>query len=247
VGQDQQPALVLTTSRTTVPRTPRARPARTGWWDDLAVWFGKGGKLEAFDGLEFDVMFNETRGDTDGDGVADDGVVGGVNRYGIGMVAFARQLRERLGRAHHSGRRRAGAGGARSQRAFGYLNGIESEGWPNLDDWAFDDWSGGLNRFSFWNANAFAPPSANMNHKWVEPVPGKPGEHRDADVPFARHRLAFAAAQLTDAVITYASQPPNGDAGRVRHLGRIRLRCGEPARVAGPSARPGRAAGGGCA
>ncbi len=182
--------------------------------DDLAVWFGKGGKLEAFDGLEFDVMFNETRGDTDGDGVADDGVVGGVNRYGIGMVAFARQLRERLGPGRIiQGDGALGPGGARSQRAFGYLNGIESEGWPNLDDWAFDDWSGGLNRFSFWNANAFAPAFSYMNHKWVEPVPGKPGEHRDADVPFARHRLAFAAAQLTDAVITYASQPPNGERG----------------------------------
>jgi hypothetical protein len=45
--------------------------------DDFGAWFGLGGKLAAFDGVEFDVMFNETRGDTDGDGVEDGGVIGG--------------------------------------------------------------------------------------------------------------------------------------------------------------------------
>ena len=184
--------------------------------DDLGVWLGKGGKLEAFDGLEFDVMHNNTRGDTDGDGAADDGVIGGVNRYGIGMVAFARQLRERLGPNRIiQGDGALGAGGIDSQRAFGILNGIESEGWPNLDDWAFDDWSGGLNRHAFWLANAYPPAFSYINHKWVEPVEGKPGEHKDAEVPFARHRLAFAAALFTDSVITYALQPPRDEKGRI--------------------------------
>ena len=184
--------------------------------DDLGGWFGKGGKLEAFDGLEFDVMFNETHGDTDGDGVNDDGVIGGVNQYGIGMVGFARQLRERLGKDRIiQGDGALGPGGVRSQRAFGILNGIESEGWPNLDDWAFDDWSGGLNRLAFWRANAFPPAFSYINHKWVEPVAGKPGEHKDAEVPFARHRLAFAAAQFTDSMICYALQPPHEAKGRI--------------------------------
>ena len=184
--------------------------------DDLGAWFGKGGKLEAFDGLEFDVMHNDTRGDTDGDGVEDDGVIGGVNRYGIGMVAFARQLRERLGPNRIiQGDGAMGPGGISSQRAFGILNGIESEGWPNLDDWAFDDWSGGLNRHAFWLANACPPAFSYINHKWVEPVEGMPGEHKDAEVPFARHRLAFAAAMFTDSVITYALQPPHDEKGRI--------------------------------
>ncbi len=177
--------------------------------DDMESWFGSGGKLEAFDGLEFDVMFNETRGDTDGDGRIDDGVVNGVNQFGIGMVGFARKLRERLGSNRIiQGDGALGPGGIRSQRAFGILNGIESEGWPNLDDWAFDDWSGGLNRQAFWNANAYPPALSYINHKWVEPVLGKPGEHKDAEVPFGRHRLVFAAAQLTDTVLTYAYVPP---------------------------------------
>lgn len=191
------------------PRDAEGKTCADRLVDDLGRWFGAGGKLEALDGLEFDVMFNETRGDTDGDGVIDDGVTGGVNAYGIGMVAFAQKLRERLGPARIiQGDGALGPGGVRSQRAFGLLNGIESEGWPNLNDWAFDDWSGGLNRHLFWQANAYPPAFSYINHKWVQPVPGKPGEHQNAEVPFARHRLAFAGAMFCDAVITYAYTPP---------------------------------------
>ena len=66
--------------------------------DDLADRFGPGGTLAAFDGLEFDVMFNQTHGDTDGDGQEEHGVMDGVNQYGIGVVQFARQLRRAHGR-----------------------------------------------------------------------------------------------------------------------------------------------------
>jgi hypothetical protein len=184
--------------------------------DDLAVWFGPGGKLAAFDGLEFDVMFNETHGDTDGDGEPDDGVVAGVNHYGIGMVEFARQLRQRLGPDRIiQGDGALGPGGRHSQRAFGVLNGIESEGWPNLNDWQFDDWSGGLNRHAFWQANAFAPAFSYINHKWVEHVPGKPGEQQFPEVPFARHRLVFAAGQFVDAMICYSFPPPGKNRGHI--------------------------------
>jgi len=184
--------------------------------DDLAAWFGKGGKLEAFDGLEFDVMFHETRGDTDGDGEPDDGFLDGINQYGIGVVEFARQLRNRLG-PHRiiQGDGALGPGGRRSQRAFGILNGIESEGWPNLHDWHFEDWSGGLNRHAFWQANAFKPVFNYINHKWTEPVPGKPGEHKNPQVPFARHRLVFAAAQFVDAMICYSFAPPHAGWGPI--------------------------------
>jgi len=198
------------------PRDAEGKSCADRLVDELSAWFGPGGKLAAFDGLEFDVLFNETHGDTDGDGAEDNGVIGGVNRYGIGVVAFVRQLRERLGpkriiQADGS----LGDGGVRSQRAFGLLNGIESEGWPNLNDWAFDDWSGGLNRLLFWDANAHAPAFSYINHKWIEPIPGKPGLHRDAEVPFARHRLAFAGAVLSDAAITYAYAPPRDADGKI--------------------------------
>lgn len=184
--------------------------------EDLAQWFGPGGKLAAFDGLEFDVMFHETHGDTDGDGEVDDGIVNGRNQYGIGMIDFARKLRNRMG-DHFiiQGDGALGPGGIRSQRAWGWLNGIESEGFPNLNDWEMEDWSGGLNRHAFWTANARPPAFSYINHKWTQPVPGKPGEQQTPDVPLARHRLAFAGAVFTDAAICYSNVPKRDRNGRL--------------------------------
>jgi hypothetical protein len=198
------------------PQDPQGKTCADHLVDDLAAWFGKGGKLEAFDGLEFDVMWHETRGDTNGDGLPDNGVIAGINRYGIGMHDFARQLRSRLGdRRIIQGDGALGPGGILSQRAMASLNGIESEGFPNLRDWDFDDWSGGLNRHNFWQANARPPVFNYINHKWTQGIPGKPGEIESPDVPFSRHRLAFAAAQFTDAVLTYAFTPPSDASGRI--------------------------------
>jgi hypothetical protein len=191
------------------PRDAEGRSCADRLVDDLAGWFGAGGKLEVFDGLEFDVLHHVTEGDTDGDGLEDDGVRDGINAYGIGVHNFARQLRERLGRDTIIQADGAlGPGGVRSQRANGIFNGIESEGWPNLRDWDFDDWSGGINRHNFWQRNAFAPAFSYINHKWTEPVPGQPGVTRHPEVPFSRHRLALAGAQFTDAVVTFAFAPP---------------------------------------
>ncbi len=176
--------------------------------DDLARWFGKGGVLEAYDGLEFDVHFNETHGDTTGDGEADNGIVDGKNRYGIGVVEFGRKLRARMGEDFVIQADGAlGKGGVRSQRCWGLFNGIESEGWPNLPDWEIEDWSGGMNRHFFWQQNARKPAFNYINHKWVESIPDRPGFHRQVDVPFSRHRLVFAAAQFFDAMICYSSVP----------------------------------------
>ncbi len=190
------------------PRDAQGRNCADLVVEDLARWFGPGGKLAAFDGLEFDVFFHETHGDTDGDGELDHGVIQGVNQYGIGTIKFARQLRARLGDQFIiQGDGALGPGGIRSQRAWGLLNGIESEGFPNLNQWDMDDWSGGLNRHNFWQANARPPAFNYINHKWNEPVPGQPGEQQNPEVPFGRHRLVFAAAQFTDAVLCYSFAP----------------------------------------
>ena len=183
--------------------------------DDLAEWFGPTGPLAAFDGLEFDVLFNQTHGDTDGDGEQDNGVIDGVNQYGIGVVQFARQLRERMSDNFIiQGDGALGPGGVRSQRAWGILNGIESEGWPNLGDWEIEDWSGGLNRHIFWRDNAREPVFNYVNHKWNEAVPGKPGARAHPNVPFSRHRFAFAACQFFDAMICYSFAPRNAPGGK---------------------------------
>ena len=183
--------------------------------DDLAEWFGPGGVLAAFDGLEFDVLHHVTHGDTDGDGVEDDGVKDGINAYGIGVVRFAEQLRERMSDNFIIQADGAlGPGGVRSQRAWGIMNGIESEGWPNLNDWEFDDWSGGLNRHYFWQANARKPVFNYVNHKWNEGIPGVPGGHKNPEVPSSRHRLVFAACQFFDAMICYSFAPRNDADGK---------------------------------
>ena len=190
------------------PRDPEGKTCADRLVDDLARWFGPQGVLAAFDGLEFDVLFHYTHGDTTGDGKADNGMVDGINRYGIGVVEFARQLRQRLGdETLILADGALGPGGSRSQRCWGLLNGIESEGWPNLNDWEFVDWSGGLNRHRFWHDNAREPAFSYINHKWIEHVPDQPGVERHPEVPFSRHRLAFAAAQFTDAVLCYSYAP----------------------------------------
>ena len=182
--------------------------------DDLCRWFGPDGVLAAFDGLEFDVLHHETRGDTNGDGHEDDGIVNDRNEYGIGVVQFAQQLRGRMTDNFIIQADGAlGPGGVRSQRAWSIMNGIESEGFPNLGDWEFDDWSGGLNRHFFWRDNARQPVFNYVNHKWNQPVPGRPGAHKNPDVPFSRHRLSFAACQFFDAMICYSFAPPNDPDG----------------------------------
>lgn len=210
--------------------------------DDLADWFGPRGKLAAFDGLEFDVMHNQTHGDTDGDGVEDDGVIDGVNQYGIGMVDFARNLRERMGENFIiQGDGALGPGGVRSQRAFGILNGIESEGWPNLNDWEMNDWSGGMNRHFFWRDNARRPVFNYVNHKWNEGVPGQPGIQAEPSVPFSRHRLVFAACQFFDAATCFSFAPANDPDGRFGVWDEFRLgvenKLGWLGRPEGPAVR----------
>jgi len=183
--------------------------------EHLAELFAPEGLLAAFDGLEFDVLKFRCGGglkgrgaDCDADGKADAGFYGGINAYGIGVVEFCRQLREWLGEDRLI---LADGASANNQRAFGILNGIESEGWPNLSDYQIHDWSGGLNRHFFWDKNARPPVFNYINHKFNMPT-GKPGVVKQADVPFNIHRLVFAVGVFTNSAICY-SYPPANDPG----------------------------------
>lgn len=242
---------------TTCPKDEKGRSCSEIQVEHLGGLFGKGGPLAAFDGLEFDVLFNtpnvhsNRRGaDCDADGRVDGGVVDGVNVYGNGVVEYCRLLRARLGED-----KIILADGAfkenNAQRAFGILNGIESEGWPFALDKEIHDWSGGLNRHFFWNQNARPPVFNYIAHKYVNPGV-KTGPEKQPDVPFHIHRLAFAAAVFTDSAIAYAYAPPRdettllpiwdefimGTEKRVGWLGRplgpaVRLALQEPDRLQG--------------
>lgn len=193
---------------TACPRDKRGRTCTDALIEDLGELFD--GRLAAFDGIEFDVLkhaLGAPRGpraiDSDGDGVADSGITGGVNAYAHGVVDFLKRLRTRLG-----DRRFILADGwsPNNQRAFGIMNGIEAEGWPSLHDYEIQDWSGGMNRQSFWVANSRPPAFNYINHKFNRPG-DKPGRPVTPSLPFSTHRLVFAAALFTDSAICYSMAP----------------------------------------
>ncbi|MBI1371019.1 MAG: hypothetical protein GC162_20485 [Planctomycetes bacterium] len=179
---------------------------------ELAAHLNSGGDLATYDGLEFDVLrhtipphASDRRSiDTDADGQIDDGYIDGVNEYGRGVVEFLSALRRKLGdeRLILADGQEAG-----NQRGFGILNGIESEGWPDLRDHDIDDWSGGLNRHFYWAAHARAPAFSYFNHKFTERG-DQPGDTKEPDTPWRIHRLVFAAAMFTDSAICASFTPP---------------------------------------
>ncbi len=180
---------------------------------DLAQRFSAEGELAAFDGVEFDVLHHEhfggrpyrggRGGDFNADGKGDNAILNGVNVYGVGVIEFCRQLRERLGEDRLM---LADGGTHRAQRAFGILNGIESEGWPWLGDWEMRDWSGGLNRHLYWRDHGRRPVFNYINHKFTTAGP-TPGSRRRPDIPFRVHRLVLAVAQCVDAAVCYSTPP----------------------------------------
>ena len=195
---------------TCCPRDLQGRTCADILVDELAQWFGPDGLLRHFDGLEFDVLAHRPAAghrplDCNADGQPDNGVIDGINVYGIGVIRFLEALRARLG--NNKLILADGQQDARGQRGFGILNGIESEGFPTPRDWQMQQWSTGINRHNFWNQNSHPPVFSYINHKYVEPGT-QPGEQRTPEVPFSIHRLVFAAAVMTDTAICYSFVPP---------------------------------------
>ena len=163
----------------------------------IANWFAPGNKLEKFDGIEFDVLHNtpvsnygRERGiDCDNDGVADDGFINGQHSYGIGVIEFLRRLRELMGNDKLI---MADNDKSFHQRGVGILNGVESETWPTGNDPEFEDWAGGINRFTFWRMNSRKP---------VFNYVARPDSKRLADI-----RLITAGALICDAGIAMHHQ-----------------------------------------
>ncbi|MDF3078984.1 MAG: hypothetical protein K0S09_2873 [Sphingobacteriaceae bacterium] len=171
---------------------------------ELASKFNKGGEMSMFDGLEFDVLWNELKTenntssrkiDVNADGKGDNGIVNGVNLYSIGVFNFCKAMRSALGPEKLI---MADGMTTQFQRGVGYLNGIESEGWPDLRDTAIIDWAGGWNRHQFWTANAFKPAFSYINFKYAQNI---------EEPPIERQRLVWAAAQLLGVGSTSSGVP----------------------------------------
>jgi hypothetical protein len=197
---------------TRCPRDAKGRSCGDVLAEDLERRFLPGGAMEAFDGLEFDVLHFHPLGgqrgreaDADADGAPDSGVFEGVNTYGVGVFEFCRQLRAKLGPDRLLLADGHSAGG---QRSAGVLNGIESEGWPHLGDPEIVDWSGGLNRHEFWRRNGAAPAMSYINHKFMEPRKSAQDDERMIQPPLNITRLVLAGGLFTGSAFTYCILPP---------------------------------------
>ncbi|UCD28225.1 MAG: hypothetical protein JSV03_14215, partial [Planctomycetota bacterium] len=193
------------------PRDPQGRTCVDILVDDLAVCFERGGNVELLDGVEFDVLKHYTylyvrlRGvDVNADGKIDRGLGEVNNPYGRGVIEFCRRLQNRLGTD-----KLILADGCfiSNQRAFGILNGIESEGWPDLHDMDINKWSTGINRHRFWHTRCAAPVFHYVNHKYVKIIAGSPRAHILKSIPLDTTRLVMAACHMMDAVFTSAVWP----------------------------------------
>ncbi len=180
---------------------------------DIAGKFAPGGELNLFDGVEFDVLWNElktennTTGrkvDVNNDGKGDNGYINGINVYSIGVFNYCRDLRKAMG---NNKLILADGMTAMFQRGVGFLNGIESEGWPHLRDPQIEDWSGGWNRHLFWNQNSAAPVFNYINFKYAQNV--EPG-------PINAQRLVWATSQLLDAYLTSGGYNVSKDKNGIR-------------------------------
>ncbi|MEX0321039.1 MAG: hypothetical protein AB3N63_02700 [Puniceicoccaceae bacterium] len=143
----------------TCPKDAMGRQAADVWAGELIRDMSPGGAIDFIDGYQFDVPFIRPislgRGrqpDADADGVADFGIVNGEHVFTHGVERFFRNLTE----AFPEKLIMADSGG-KSQRSLRYLNGMETEGFPELRDIDFNFWSTSINYHRFWNTRSREP------------------------------------------------------------------------------------------
>ena len=191
---------------TACPRDAQGRNAGEVWADELASAIRPGGAIDYVDGLEFDVPFrmptvpakSRRQADCDADGQADGGIVGGKPVFAIGYDLFLRRLREALPDRLIL----ADVGDKKEQRSPDLLNGVETEGWPQLKDLEFTQWSAGLNRQFFWLSRARPPIFCYGLLKFEKDAP-----------PLSTVRLALAGPLLVGSAIGEFYAPPKESTG----------------------------------
>ncbi|MCX7013114.1 MAG: hypothetical protein NTW86_11260 [Candidatus Sumerlaeota bacterium] len=131
------------------PKDKNGRGAADVFAAEIAEWFRPTGPLKDLNGIAFDVHYWSVRfpgWDTDNDGQADDGIVGGVNVWREGEWHFDTTLRQALGDGLLL---TADGHGELNQRAVGVFDGIESEGLIGHND-AFRAFSSAINVHTYW-------------------------------------------------------------------------------------------------
>jgi hypothetical protein len=201
------------------PKDSRGRNGGAALVDYLVGKFRSGGQLASFDGIAFDVLYSIIRFgypvaaiDTNGDGKADGGIVGGKNVVSLGTLAFTGALRKRLpgkiimadiNPPHET------------QRSFGHLTGVETEGFPDKYDIELDHLSTGANMFRYWKQKSVSPSMTHMTFAYKQNNPEvvrntfmEPNLSQDQS--YRKLRLVLAWAQFTDSNFTYRPrwEPP---------------------------------------
>lgn len=176
--------------------------------NNLLQYLGQGKSLSVFDGVEFDVLADirglkhhsrNTSIDYNYDGKASDEDRVFQQQYRDGVERFLTSLRNGLGNAKLI---LADGNELNQQRAFGILNGIESETWPSHWDPEIETWSSGMNRHLYWNQNSFPP---SFSYIKLGELPQKNGGSKAPSEN--TRRLRFAAALFMDATIAPSYRP----------------------------------------
>lgn len=163
--------------------------------EQVGSWFGPGGVLAAFDGLQLDVFQLRTPAragvDADCDGIADLGIQAGVDTYLQGQIQLTRGMRAALG----SKRYLLTDGGVGQQPDTAAVNGVELEGFPTLDDYGITLWSQALMTLQFWQSRRAGTRLNYPLYKYAAP--------NDYPVSFNRFRLTLAAALASNTAVSW--------------------------------------------
>ena len=144
---------------TTCPRDTDGNQAADVWAAELIAAIQPGGEIDFIDGFQFDVPFiqpisigRDRKPDANADGRPDGGFVDGEPVFTQGVEGFFRTLRAAL-----PGKLIMADSGGKSQRSLRYLNGMETEGFPELKDMEFHHWSTAINYHRFWDTRSAQP------------------------------------------------------------------------------------------
>ncbi|GAA4282187.1 hypothetical protein [Gaetbulibacter aestuarii] len=134
----------------TCPRDKNGHSAADIFVGEMQDWFGKGGILENFDGVGFDVNYfvvKHKTWDCNNDGKIDNGFVDGINIWKEGDLNFLQKIRNVFGPEFII---TSDGWNDNMQRAVGILNGMETEGLCRWND-GFRQISRTINQHTYWN------------------------------------------------------------------------------------------------
>ena len=195
---------------TTCPMDKKGKTCTDVLLDELADNFAKGGRWEFFDGVEFDVMtdnpttgYHENRrklgqrADTNGDCEQDDGIIDGINVFGLGNFDFITRLRERIGpdKILSADGREKGC----QKVGNGSFNGVEMEGVPEQRPYGWATWSTVYNTLNVWKTVSAKPDFNYSAFRYNNP------DRYSQDVLFRYYRLAFALSAFTETFVAVNS------------------------------------------